>query len=717
MTIAIRHACAGLLLCAGLLAAGETPGILDDTITANLWRCRPGELLAELNLHLPPHRRFAWYVAHDCDTSIYPGPDITARNQTLRAVLDGYCQQTGLAWVERDRCLWIYRPVAADVAAGRAPAILAADAAARQPAMGAVLAHPDPLGLRQLLGALASPDAAVRQDARRFLTLVLGARETSLANPRQLVIDIFSGNLPHLAQPRAMISEYGDRQVAPWAGMYIALHEETSRAAVRGAIRSLDAEALSRDLPLLTIGCLALLDEVGPALDLRRQRNTEGFGDWEGRWIMGRSQQVAKWIADRRGNVWPADRDYDAAARTLRASAIGGERLTTLLAEVAAADAEAERRQAELDALKEANAGKDQIRAAEARVKEARNQGDGPRKILDSRDRENKKVIDGLRDGFGLAAVMLAEIAAEQGTDLAVRMLAMNALDLHRNPAAVPMLVQICRHDPHPVMRTMAARVLGALGDDTAVAALCESLNDMTDLMNRQGGATGLALTRYPEAGAMLMRRLAACTGEENRKERENLLQYLGMCRDPAGDALLQEQAIHGTEPNDRTAAVLGLSFIPTPTAQAALVQIINDPGQDLSLRQAAVTSLTPQDSEQARRNLPIFLQALPKQTDVELALNMVDAIWKGSRYLTASTPLKAEVAEVCIAIFRDPATHTKIRTRMLNVFKNTDNSPAILTGLQQAHDAEKDKIFKGFIAIAIENVKRGLKAAGETVE
>ena len=156
------------------LALAAAEDAFDAQVPVKIWGDPPSAAVLEINAHLPPHLRLAWYVDKTLDESLDGAPMLEAQNQNVRQVLDAYCQQAGLAWAGTQRGAWIYRPVPPDRIAAWSSALAGGGSAERAEALHQLLAAATPETYGALLTAYASGDAEAQSLARGALRLLVG---------------------------------------------------------------------------------------------------------------------------------------------------------------------------------------------------------------------------------------------------------------------------------------------------------------------------------------------------------------------------------------------------------------------------------------------------------------------------------------------------------------------------------------------------------------
>lgn len=691
--------CAAIML--STLAAVTAQDAFDLQVPVKIWGDPPSAAVQEINAHLPPHLRLSWFVDKALDESLDQAPMLEAQHQSVRQVLDAYCQQAGLAWSGTTRGVWIWKPVPAEHIASWSSSLGSGSAADRAAALHRLVQAATPDALGAVLTAYFTGDAEAQALARSALRGLVGISPGSPAGSLAEAFDAF-GDLDRSKHRIAYPGTHSSKLPAPWVALACVLADPTQRTRLEQRIAAQEKPAT--DLTLLSIAVAGRVEAIRPALELWKTPAETGHGGWtkSGSW-------EPKGIAARAGSLlawaWgPAEaaHDHEAAAKKFREELLGGnpDEIATLNRQIQDLD----RQLGELRHDKKTHAARikeleGQRRAAEARI-------GAINKAVENR----LKIVDGF-DGYGPAsAAVLAELVSDTSADPLLRQKAAVKLQRLREPAVVPALIHVCREDQEPRVRQDVALALGASRETTAIAALHQDLDQAASPVARLNAVRGLILSGHPEAGAWVLKRLLALPATES-EQRQTLLHYLGLFRSQAALDHLIATAQGTGEIGDRLSATAGLSRSTTRRARETLAILLADATQPEQLRTLAVDAFIPKVVSEIDRCHPVLSQTITGTRSEALSKKLIEGLQHCARLMSPADPRHNAIAHQAIALIQDPALPSNARQIALNTFKYTTNDAAIVDALRSLHAGTKDPIMKAFISKALSQAEASLSA------
>ena len=171
----------------------------------------------------------------------------------------------------------------------------------------------------------------------------------------------------------------------------------------------------------------------------------------------------------------------------------------------------------------------------------------------------------------------------------AVKVEAIEALGMLRDPGVVPRLLDHLRREPVPRVRGQIVDLLGELGGEQAWSVLRTLLQTDPSPEVRGQAAVALGRLRDPGARTVLEERLH---DEPETHTRLALLQGLGLLGDPAALPTVLSLFSTATEPSLRQGAALTMGRLGDHRATAALVAALQEPSVSPDLRQAMAMAL-----------------------------------------------------------------------------------------------------------------------------
>jgi HEAT repeat protein len=189
----------------------------------------------------------------------------------------------------------------------------------------------------------------------------------------------------------------------------------------------------------------------------------------------------------------------------------------------------------------------------------------------------------------GTAAGALLEVVERLDEIEAVKVEAVEALGMLRDPGVMPRLLDHLSREPAPRVRGQMVDLLGELGGEQAWPVLRTLLQTDPSPVVRGQAAVALGRLRAPGAQALLEERLRT---EPDMHTRLALLQGLGLLGDPAALPTVLSLFSTATEPLLRQGAAHTMGLLGDHRATAPLVAALHEPSVPLDLRQAIAIAL-----------------------------------------------------------------------------------------------------------------------------
>jgi HEAT repeat protein len=183
----------------------------------------------------------------------------------------------------------------------------------------------------------------------------------------------------------------------------------------------------------------------------------------------------------------------------------------------------------------------------------------------------------------------LLEVVERPDEIEAVKVEAVEALGMLRDPTVMPRLLDHLSREPAPRVRGQMVDLLGELGGEQTQSVLRTLLQTDPSPTVRGQAAIALGRLRDPGARAVLEERLRA---EPDTHTRLALLQGLGLLGDPAALPTVLSLFSTATEPLLRQGAARTMGLLGDHRATARLVAALHEPSAPLDLRQAIALAL-----------------------------------------------------------------------------------------------------------------------------
>ena len=183
----------------------------------------------------------------------------------------------------------------------------------------------------------------------------------------------------------------------------------------------------------------------------------------------------------------------------------------------------------------------------------------------------------------------LLEVVERPDEIEAVKVEAIEARGMLRDPGVVPLLLDHLSHEPAPRVRSQIVDLLGELGGEQAWSVLRTLLQTDPSPAVRGQAAVALGRLRDPGARAVLEERLRT---EPEIHTRLALLQGLGLLGDPAALPTVLSLFSTATEPLLRQGAARTMGMLGDHRGTAPLVAALHEPSVPPDLRQAIAIAL-----------------------------------------------------------------------------------------------------------------------------
>lgn len=191
---------------------------------------------------------------------------------------------------------------------------------------------------------------------------------------------------------------------------------------------------------------------------------------------------------------------------------------------------------------------------------------------------------------------------------------------------AVEYLMNAVRTSPSATERFLAAALLEAAGDASAVPALADALHGDKDLLVRRMASHGLAVLASPEGEAPLR---AAATGDADWGVRVNSAYGLAKLGKDDGLRLLQESYESPTTPAEYRLAILGgLADVAAPSTAPLFRRILSDT-QDSSYLLMSIGAVEKMKDTGALPALQALLASTQPDLVKQRAAQAIEAIGK----------------------------------------------------------------------------------------
>jgi len=685
------------LLCCLLAGSASASSLFEREADIKIWGDGPIRALEEINAHLPPHERLAWFADGALDETVEPGPVVELEGARIGAVLNAYCEKTGLEWGGSGRAVWLWRPAEEGVVnAARAKLLEGEDRATKAAGANALHLAASPAAWTALFEALAKGDEETRDVAYRTLASSLVIGSAGFDNAFKAAWNLL-GDADRSKWRIAPPPEHGLDLPAPWAAFAVLLEKGEARDAIASAIDGHGAPA--KDLPLLLFGALGRLESAEPELAKWFQKPGEVGGwiagdGWQQRYLRGRAKSVHAW-AHGGGDEGEAP-DYDRRAAELRAyfESLDPEKLQQLRADIgvlAKQIKELEKNKKEnkqkIDQLKKAKRGKEhQLRDLEKKA-----------------DRQVRQLRE--FDSYGKASAQaLVDLVTDTGADDIARITAAEKLAGYRLPSIVPPLIDVARNDQEPKLRQEAYATLGHSRQKPAIASLREDMADPSSGLTRRYALRGLVFSGHPQAGEWILARLAEV---ELQEERNMVIQFLGGVHQELVGEALAAMVEDGTAPiQDRLSATAALSLHPTGAARTVMRTVVLG-DHPAKMKELAIEAFIPQKAADVPRCLPDLLAIIEQSTTPEVQLRAVEGTQLCANKLDPADPRQKDIAGASLALVVDREVDNNVRKTALNTFKYTaPNDDHILQALETAAEKETHPVMRTFFGHAIRKAR-----------